>query len=110
LFVFNESWRYAFVAGEYSPTSKDSIVYKVHTESFESDGFDYIDGLTFYEGDLYYYTYQSSNNLWSVYRNKVKTGGDFEAINDFKVDKDDGVITYTGYRKGAIYFVKIDLE
>ena len=44
-----------------------------------------------------------------MYRNINKLGGDFEAIVDFNLDKDDGVIAFVGFRKNAYYFVKIEL-
>ena len=111
--TFNENGDYAFAVTDETLTTPDKYIFTVYSNKFKSPGsFSYVNEIYSFNNDFYY---SASNDInendteYNIYKNNRKIAGGYTALMDFTLDKENGKITYIGFKNDAYYYVEIDL-
>jgi hypothetical protein len=116
LLVINDKDEPAYVASKTmqdemkNPITKNYVVGK----GWKSAICDYISDLTAYKNDFYYVavnyaTDETNSGSSQVYRNGEKTGDVYDAIKDFKIDREKKKLSFTGSRGNTAYYCEMEM-
>jgi len=111
--TFNSDDEYAFSASESNPADKENEYFRIISNKFNNLGlYDYISDLASYEEDFYYMTSESKGNFvfnYYIYKNAKKITFPYQAILNYVLNKEEGFISFIGFRNGSYYFITIEL-
>jgi hypothetical protein len=110
---FNDNGDYTFAATDEALTTPEKYIFTVYSNKFESPGsYSYVNEIYSYNNDFYYSTANDINEKeteYNVYKNNRKIAGGYTALMDFILDKENGKITFIGFKNGTYNYVEIDL-
>lgn len=111
--TFNESGDHAFAATDEKSRTYDDQKFTVYSNKFKSPGsFSYVNEIYSYNNNFYYSTSNNMNEKeteYNIYKNNKKIAGGYTALMDFILDKENGKITFIGFKNNTYNYVEIGL-
>ncbi|MBN1633709.1 MAG: hypothetical protein JW917_06055 [Ignavibacteria bacterium] len=111
--TFNESGNYAFAATDEKSKTYDNQKFTVYSNKFNSPGsFNYVNEIIAYNNDFYYSTASELSETvteYNIFKNGNKIAGGYTALMDYKLDKENGIITFIGVKNYNYMYVEIKL-
>lgn len=105
--LFGEKEKFAFITSDSKSSEGDTFYYKVVTDKWTSEEFDYVESLKIIDNDVYYLGYNGKKDINNIYKNKGKISGDYKKIIELVYD--DDIIRFIGIKNDTYYYVTIEL-
>ncbi len=106
----NDKGSYAFVTGRLTDTVSYFYKYKIISDKFETQEFDFIYDYFFVNDDLYFYASKNVSETdidYDIYKNNNPITDTYKTMTNFKFDDKNKEISFYGYKDGSYNFVKI---
>lgn len=111
--TFNESGNYAFAATDEKSKTYDDQKFTVYSNKFNAPGsYNYVNEIISYNDDFYYSTSSELNESvteYNIFKNDRKIAGGYTALMDYKLNKENGIITFIGVKNDVYVYVEIEL-
>lgn len=110
--VFNDKNDFVFIATKREIVNGEEY-YKqyVQHKNWASDTFDFVFDIISYKNDFYFAGGSENidgSGVYKVYKNDIAIG-DYNLVNEFKLDKDKGVLSFMALKKDFVYFIEVKL-
>ncbi len=110
----SDNGNYAYTATETKKGKEGELIYKYYLngKDWKTPKFEYINELTSYKNDFYFYgTNYNANGISEnvFYKNDKVIADDYESVYNVKFNKEKGLMTFLGQKGKEVYFVEIKL-
>ncbi|MCU0372379.1 MAG: hypothetical protein MUE56_03960 [Ignavibacteria bacterium] len=116
LLVVNDKEEPAYIATKMMQDEMKNQIIKNYVigKGWKSGLCDYISDLTAVKNDFYYLTVnygtdEMNSGTSQVYKNGKKIGDEYDAIKDFKIDKEKKKLSFTGSRGNTAYYCEMEI-
>lgn len=113
MITFNDFDDYAFAATDEQTRNYENQKFTLYSNKFDAPGsFSYVNEI-YTDGIDFYYTTATGINetetVYDVYKNDRKIAGGYTLMTNFNFDKENKKISCIGFKKGAYYYIEIEL-